>query len=162
MSGSAEVFLGEDCFLSANNQLRPAHAVAALLVLENGHYIMQLRDNSPNIFYPSHWGCFGGAIDPGETEDEALVRELQEELCFAPHEYKKFIKIDFDYRDIGLSVITRQYYEIKVSNNILETFQLGEGSAFKVVGGSDLLTNYRITPYDGFVIWVHQNQNRLI
>ena len=43
---------------------RPHDAVAALLVHEDGSYIMQLRDSKPEIFYPGHWGCFGGQSIP--------------------------------------------------------------------------------------------------
>ena len=51
----------EDAFLGARATLRPAHAVAALLQLADSRYVMQLRDAKPNIFYPDHWGFFGGA-----------------------------------------------------------------------------------------------------
>jgi hypothetical protein len=47
---------------SAGPRLRPSDAVAALLVHEDGRYIMQLRDQKEGIFYPGHWGCFGGAV----------------------------------------------------------------------------------------------------
>src|SRR5262249_32847766 len=52
--------------------LRPADAAAALIQLPDGRYLLQLRDARPDIFYPDHWGCFGGAIDPGETPESAL------------------------------------------------------------------------------------------
>jgi 8-oxo-dGTP pyrophosphatase MutT (NUDIX family) len=67
------------CRVPRMPMLRPAHAVAALLQLSDGRYVMQLRDSNPNIFYPDHWGCFGGAVDPGEAPAVALVRELREE-----------------------------------------------------------------------------------
>ena len=53
--------------------------VAALLVLDDGRYVMQLRDAIPRIFYPGHWGCFGGAVEAGEEPEQALRRELAEE-----------------------------------------------------------------------------------
>ena len=68
-------------FLGSRTTLRPAHAVAALLQLSDGRYLMQLRDSNPDIFYPEHWGCFGGAVDAGEAPTAALVRELKEELA---------------------------------------------------------------------------------
>src|SRR5262245_60295753 len=74
----AEVFLGSSV------PLTPSNAVAALLVLPDGRYVMQLRDLKPHIFYPGHWGLFGGAVDEGEDERQALSRELAEELGFRP------------------------------------------------------------------------------
>jgi 8-oxo-dGTP pyrophosphatase MutT (NUDIX family) len=68
-------------FLGSRVRLRPASAVAALLQLADGRYVMQLRDSNPGIFYPDHWGCFGGAVDAGEEPVAALVRELAEELA---------------------------------------------------------------------------------
>ena len=56
-----------DVFFASRATLRPAHAVAAPLQLADGRYLMQLRDGNPNIFYPEHWGCFGGAVDAGEA-----------------------------------------------------------------------------------------------
>src|SRR5262245_41676688 len=67
-------------FLASRAPLRTGHAVAALLVLEDGRYIMQLRDDVPNIWHPGHWGLFGGGVDDREDEVAALRRELREEL----------------------------------------------------------------------------------
>ena len=60
-------------FFDAAPALRGDDAVAALLVLEDGRYVMQLRDTLPQIFYPGHWGCFGGAVNPGEDTTHAIL-----------------------------------------------------------------------------------------
>jgi 8-oxo-dGTP pyrophosphatase MutT (NUDIX family) len=80
VAGGARVPDPSGAFPGSRTTLRPAHAVAALLQLSDGRYVMQLRDSNPNIFYPDHWGCFGGAVDPGEAPAVALARELREEL----------------------------------------------------------------------------------
>src|SRR5262245_32356698 len=67
-------------FLGSRATLRPAHAVAALLQLSDGRYVMQLRDSNPAIFYPDHWGCFGGAVEAGEPPAVALVRSSRRNL----------------------------------------------------------------------------------
>ena len=69
-----------DYFLGGEGQLTPGDAAVALIVLEDGRYLMQHRDQKPGIFYPGHWGLFGGAIDADETPEIALRRELEEEL----------------------------------------------------------------------------------
>lgn len=62
----------------------PIGYASLMLVDEHGRYLMQLRDDIPGILYPGHWGLFGGAIEPGETPEAAMRRELEEEIGFAP------------------------------------------------------------------------------
>lgn len=45
---------------------------------------MQLRDNIPGIVYPGHWGFFGGHLEPEETPEVGLLRELHEEISYRP------------------------------------------------------------------------------
>jgi 8-oxo-dGTP pyrophosphatase MutT (NUDIX family) len=56
--------------------------VAIAIIYQNGNFLMQLRDNVPNIAAPGCWGFFGGHLDPGETPEVALVRELVEEISY--------------------------------------------------------------------------------
>jgi hypothetical protein len=41
-------------------------AAAAIIVTDDGRYLMQERDDTPGIFYPDHWGLFGGAFEPAK------------------------------------------------------------------------------------------------
>lgn len=57
------------------------HQVAtALLFDRNGQLLIYLRDNKPEISFPGYWDLFGGRVEPGETPEQALVREVEEEL----------------------------------------------------------------------------------
>ena len=68
--------------LEPSIQLYPGDAVAAMIYTEDGKVLLQKRDNLSTIFYPNYWGFFGGAIDFNETSNEAITRELLEELNF--------------------------------------------------------------------------------
>lgn len=64
--------------------------VAIAILHANHRFLMQLRDNIPGIIYPGHWGFFGGHIDPGETPESAVMRELLEEISYTPPVVSKF------------------------------------------------------------------------
>jgi 8-oxo-dGTP diphosphatase len=51
-----------------------------LLFDREGKLLIYLRDNKPEIPFPDYWDFFGGHIEEGETPDQALVREVGEEL----------------------------------------------------------------------------------
>src|SRR6266487_1499884 len=89
--------------------LLPGDAAAALIELADGRYVLQLRDAKPHIFYPDHWGCFGGAIDSGETPEAALVREMGEELglSLGKAALTRFTRFTYDFTFAGLGMIDR-------------------------------------------------------
>jgi 8-oxo-dGTP diphosphatase len=58
------------------------HTADDLRSTEGHRYLMQLRDNDPRILYPGYWGLFGGHIEPGETPEIAVIREVAEEIGY--------------------------------------------------------------------------------
>jgi 8-oxo-dGTP diphosphatase len=68
----------------------------AAIILENdrGEFLLALRDNKSWIPFPNHWDLIGGHVEEGETPEEALVREVKEELDIDIKEYAFFKKIE--------------------------------------------------------------------
>lgn len=64
--------------------------VAIAILYRDGKFLMQLRDNIPNIVYPGHWAFFGGHIEAAENPEEALKRELLEEIGYSPNKVSFF------------------------------------------------------------------------
>lgn len=142
-------------YVAAEAELQPVDAAAAILLDEGGRYLLQHRDRKPQIFYPDHWGCFGGAVEAGESPAEALRRELREELELEskPEQYKLFTRFDFDFSPLGKSKVYRIYYEVRVSQP--SRLRLHEGQALGYFAADELFALPRVTPYDSFALWMH-------
>jgi 8-oxo-dGTP pyrophosphatase MutT (NUDIX family) len=147
-------------FLIDNHPLRGDDAVAAIITVEDGRYLMQLRDDIPRIFYPGHWGCFGGAVGPEEDPVQALARELAEELEMQATSVDEFVRLDFDLRKLGQKQCYRTYYEIKVTEDEVSRFVLHEGAEMRLFAPAQLF-DARLTPYDSFALWLHFARRRL-
>jgi len=65
--------------------------VAIALLIREGQFLLQLRDNIPTIVYPGHWAFFGGHIEPGETPETGVWREVEEEIGYVPPWLKPFV-----------------------------------------------------------------------
>ncbi|ELR99319.1 NUDIX hydrolase [Gloeocapsa sp. PCC 73106] len=64
--------------------------VAMAILYQQGKFLLQLRDDYPFILYPGHWGLFGGHLEPGESPEAGLQRELLEEITHQPTQLSLF------------------------------------------------------------------------
>lgn len=64
--------------------------VAMAIIYQDDKYLMQLRDDIPNIVYPGVWGFFGGHLEPEEKPETGLKRELIEEIDYSVEALTKF------------------------------------------------------------------------
>jgi 8-oxo-dGTP pyrophosphatase MutT (NUDIX family) len=149
-------------FLTSHAPLTAGDAAAALLVLEDARYLLQLRDDIPPIWYPGHWGLFGGGVDAGEDAVEALRRELREELDFEMAEARHFVRFDFDLTSMGLGRYFRSYYEVPVTLDAFDRLALREGAEMRALPGDEALALPRMSPYDGFALFLHHHRARLV
>lgn len=96
-----------------------------------GRWLMQLRDDIPGIVAPGCWGLFGGHLDPGETPEQALRRELLEEISWEPGEVQHLLQHHHPRR---LAHVFR--VELTVP---LKRLQLLEGQDMALVSREELL-----------------------
>jgi 8-oxo-dGTP diphosphatase len=67
----------------------PVEVAIAILHRDN-QFLMQLRDNIPTIVYPGYWAFFGGHIEADETPEDAVQREVLEEIGYVMPSIEKF------------------------------------------------------------------------
>ena len=149
--------------LDVATPLTPGDAVAAIIVVD-GQYLLQLRDAKRGIFFPGVWGCFGGGVEGGEGELDALARELREEIGWspAPSAVRRFTRFDFDLAFADLDPVWRVFFEIAAPGDLMRTLQLREGAGVDLFTPDAILTGaIPLTPYDAFALWLHINRRRL-
>ncbi len=52
---------------------------AGVLIVQDGIYVVQERDDKPHISDPGKYSLWGGGVEQGETPEQAAVREVLEE-----------------------------------------------------------------------------------
>ncbi|MCS5706153.1 NUDIX hydrolase [Synechococcus sp. FGCU-3] len=106
--------------------------VALAMLERDGRWLMQLRDSIPGIVAPGCWGLFGGHLDSGETPEQAVRRELIEEIGWPAGELN-FWRSHTNERRVAhlfLGPLTVP----------LEQLQLLEGEAMALVRSAELLS----------------------
>ena len=71
-----------------------------LLFDRESRLLIYLRDNKPDIPFPDHWDFFGGHVEEGETPEQAMVREVKEELGIDLGQWKFFRKYICEEGDV--------------------------------------------------------------
>jgi 8-oxo-dGTP pyrophosphatase MutT (NUDIX family) len=134
---------------------------AALLVTADGRYLMQHRDDKPGILLPGHWALFGGAVDPGEPGDEAIRRELEEELEFRPANVAYFTEFT-----VGLPLAQPRFdrmsfYAVAVTDAEIAAMVQHEGQGKRLFTAEALAAEPRVSPWDLAAVLMHARQAAL-
>lgn len=100
--------------------------VGVILYNPRDEILLQHRDDKPGLPYAGWWTVFGGAVEPGETVDEAIHRELMEELEL---DLQPLFWYDYDcpIRSIpDRLIVTNHVYTARLDHPV-ETLTLHEG-----------------------------------
>ncbi|MGZ8939669.1 MAG: NUDIX hydrolase [Limisphaerales bacterium] len=81
-------------------QVPPAKPAGAGILFLNSasEVLLALRDDKPTIPFPNCWDIPGGHLDPGETPEQCVIREMQEEIGQRIHNPTFFRRYDFPER----------------------------------------------------------------
>jgi 8-oxo-dGTP pyrophosphatase MutT (NUDIX family) len=101
--------------------------VSALLFSNDGKLLMGLKDPSKGGVYPDAWHIPGGGVEEGETLEQALEREVQEEVGLSiegctvvPLSVKKNGVSEKTLKDTGEQVLCHMefnYFEVYLPQN---------------------------------------------
>jgi len=109
-----------------------AHAILRLA----DKYILQLRDDKPEIAARGKWSLFGGQINNGEEPKAAIKRELLEELAISIDDFKFLWHAD--YSDDFVKGMVRTWFFYASVDNVWGVHKLSEGKEAGVFGFDEL------------------------
>ncbi|KAB7707090.1 NUDIX domain-containing protein [Bacillus aerolatus] len=78
--------------------------VAAVCINEQGNVLCALR--SPEMALPNLWEFAGGKIEKGETPEESLIREIQEELDCTVEVHELIEDVVHEYPNVIVNLLT--------------------------------------------------------
>lgn len=113
--------------------MKDKQVVGAIIRNHKNEFLMQLRDDSVSQF-KNCWTLFGGQVEKGEEPEEALLRELHEELNLSPDAIESMREMQVN-KDTDGTVV--RIYEIYISKAISQ-LTLGEGAAMEYVSEESL------------------------
>ena len=57
-----------------------SRSVCIIIQNNEGKILLMLRDDKPEIRFPNKWITLGGVVENGETPNDAIKREIMEEI----------------------------------------------------------------------------------
>jgi 8-oxo-dGTP pyrophosphatase MutT (NUDIX family) len=126
----------------------PLITATALLVDRKGRFLLQHRDDKPDIANPGMWGSFGGEVEAHETPEHGFLREMDEELGWRPARYE-FVNA-YPFEEGGSAVLVYVYAAlVDVPESSLV---LGEGQGLGLFA-PDALPEKTVPALRGLIEW---------
>jgi len=114
--------------------------------LENGKAFVFLQKRSPDAKrLPSFFGFFGGGLEPNESPEQGLKREIKEELGIDISNYDFFAHYEF----VGAIM---DVYAMRVKKSFVEETSIGEGEFGKFFDYSEMIESSMIVNKDKLIL----------
>ena len=78
--------------------------VGAIIINEHEEVLCALR--SENMSLPNYWEFPGGKVEPNELVEEAIIREIKEELNCVINPLQIFNDTTYEYENVIVNLIT--------------------------------------------------------
>jgi mutator protein MutT len=95
------------------------------IIIYNNKLLFFKRDNTPSITEPDRWQFPGGHVETGESLNQAVERELIEEVSYIPNKISYLGSIKNRFREVG---VFWSYVDYKESKK----FKLGDTEGQKI------------------------------
>ncbi|MGC5053900.1 NUDIX domain-containing protein [Micromonospora sp. DT48] len=115
----------------------PLRCAGALIVAPDGHLFFQRRSPHRRLF-PNCWDIVGGHLEPGESVQEALYREVTEETGWRVSEVIAEVG---EYRYVGDDGLTRieSDWLVRVDGDLTApVLEAGKHTEYRWLGPDDL------------------------
>jgi len=98
---STETYAKKMKTLEQGEENRQARKRAVTIIIQNGkgEILLMLRDNKPDIPFPNQWCILGGGIEKDETPEDAIKREMMEEIELALVDPQLFKAYEWEDKD---------------------------------------------------------------
>ena len=116
-------------------------SVVALLTSPRGDVLLNLRDDKPGVLHPGHWAILGGGVEAGEELDEALRREVAEEIGYelgVAHEFCRIVDWEGNRHLVIVYVAT--------IDATIDELHLGEGKEIRFFP-PDEIARLKLSPF---------------
>ena len=108
--------------------------VAAILENSNDKVLLQLHNYKSSLSFASHWTLPGGKVEEQETPDEAICRELMEEIELAlPLELWNVYE-----RPHSDSIKIEQYIYLGQTDRSISSLKINEGIDLQFFGCNEI------------------------
>ena len=117
------------------------YEVVAAVVVHNGEVLCMQKGQTPFPYTTYKWEFPGGKIELNETPEQALQRELMEEMNYPIIVHEKLCEVEYTYPDFGVHI---QFFLCAPDNNqdaqIARTFTRREHNDHQWLAPSNLCT----------------------
>ena len=86
------------------NLKKSIKVVGAIIINEHEEILCALR--SENMSLPNYWEFPGGKVEPNELVEEAIIREIKEELNCVINPLQIFNDTTYEYENVIVNLIT--------------------------------------------------------
>jgi 8-oxo-dGTP pyrophosphatase MutT (NUDIX family) len=136
------------------------NVTAAVMVAEDGRYLLQLRDDIPGLHLAGHWALFGGSLEAGEDAAVGLRRELVEELGFLAHRVEP-LAVSVHAIWPTVPVFRMHFFVVPFELNELDAMVQTEGSDKRLFTIEEACRLTKVAPWDLCALLLHARRHSM-